>query len=311
MVTTVTLSPSVDKTVTLSGLKTGGVNRAESVLFNAGGKGINVSLALSSLGEKSEALGLIFDKGEIITEALSRAGVAHSFISCPGGIRCNTKIYDRASGITTEINEKNPGVPPSALSDLKKLVAERCLKSDILVLSGSVPPGTPPDIYLDLAEAARRENPDIKIILDSSGEPFLRALDASPYLIKPNTAELEEAFGEPARTPAEVVSLSRRLIEKYHIGVVLASCGAGGAYIVTPEEALFAPPCKISPKSAQGAGDAMTAGACLAVLRDLGAGNILRYGTCAACGSVELEGTAFCTRTRFEELLCGCEAMPV
>ncbi len=306
MITTVTLSPSIDKTIVLRRLDSGGVNRAESSRLDAGGKGVNVSLALSALEIPTRAVGLNFELGERIDRTLAEAGVERNFIKCPGQIRCNTKLYDRESRVTTEINEKNPPVAAKYIQKIIDICKSSSRDSDIIVLSGSLPPAIPDDIYYRIILAAREANPRIRVVLDSSGAPLLSALRASPYLIKPNAEELEESFGVKAATDAETVAISRKIISDYGVKVVLTSMGARGAIIVTKTEAMFALPCAITPHSAQGAGDAMVAGACLALSKNLRTADILRCGTCAASGSVELEGTAFCTRERFESLFLHC-----
>ena len=42
MIVTVTMNPAIDKTVEISKLICGGLNRIQSVEYDAGGKGINV-----------------------------------------------------------------------------------------------------------------------------------------------------------------------------------------------------------------------------------------------------------------------------
>ena len=75
MITTVTLNPSMDRTIELADLSLENVNRAEAVRLDPGGKGVNVSLALAALDVNSHAVGLNFDGGELIESALTSKGV--------------------------------------------------------------------------------------------------------------------------------------------------------------------------------------------------------------------------------------------
>lgn len=303
MITTLTLSPSLDRTVVLERLDPDRVNRAGSTRTDAGGKGINVSLALAALGECSRAIYLAFEGSEPIGYALKSAGAESVAVACGGRLRTNLKIFDRSSGKTVEINEQNPAVGEETLNKVEAACRDSARDSDILVLSGSVPAGAGTDIYKKLAISAKQVNPNIKIILDSSGVALKDGLEAEPYLIKPNREELEACFGVKLRSEAEAVTLCREAVRSFGVKNVIVSLGAEGAIAVGGNEAYSAEALKVSPKSAQGAGDAMVAGCCLAILKGLSLKDTLRYGICAAAGAIELDGTAFCTESRFEELL--------
>ena len=56
MIYTLTLNPAMDKTVVIENLTCGNVNRIQSVRTDVGGKGINVSKCLKSLGCDSTAV---------------------------------------------------------------------------------------------------------------------------------------------------------------------------------------------------------------------------------------------------------------
>ena len=304
MITTVTLSPCIDKTAVLDTFDPEKVNRVITSRLDAGGKGVNVSLALAALGIRSRAVGLNFEHGESIEETLRGAGVDSDFIKCSGNIRTNLKIYVRDTKRTIEINEQNPEVSRESVDKIigkcRRLASGA--ENDIFVLAGSIPPGMSADIYAQLIAAVKSENPSAKVILDAVGEPLMNGLSASPYMIKPNVEELEKSFGVKLANDDAVAALCRDIISKYGVGLVLVSKGADGAIAVTDTETVSVPALRVDAKSAQGAGDAMVAGACLALSQGKSVGDILKYGTCAAAGAVEREGTAFCTRERFEEL---------
>ena len=52
MIITVTTNPSIDRTVAVDALALGGVNRGDLSAIDPGGKGVNVSRALSAYGAK-------------------------------------------------------------------------------------------------------------------------------------------------------------------------------------------------------------------------------------------------------------------
>lgn len=305
MITTVTLSPCIDKTILLTSFDPDKVNRAESSMLDVGGKGVNVSLALAALGVSSRAVGLMFEQGGVIADTLRAAGVDYDFIECAGQIRTNMKIFVRGTGRTIEINEQNPAVSGEAVREIlgKCETLVKDTNNDVFVLSGSIPPAVPSDIYAQISSVIKKVNPQVKIILDTVGEPLLKGLEAGPYMIKPNVEELERSFGVRLADDSDITVLCRDIIAKYGVGMVLVSKGADGALAVTETKTVSVPALKISPKSAQGAGDAMVAGACFAIERGMSLRDIVRCGTCSAAGAVEKEGTAFCSKARFDELL--------
>lgn len=77
---------------------------------DAGGKGINVSRVLCALGQPTCALGLLGGgAGDELDQALRQEGVPAAFVRLAAACRVNTKIVDRAAGVTTEFNEMGPG----------------------------------------------------------------------------------------------------------------------------------------------------------------------------------------------------------
>ena len=59
MIVTVTLNPTLDKTLSVPALRPGEVHRARFLRQDIGGKGINVSRALAALGVASIPIGFL------------------------------------------------------------------------------------------------------------------------------------------------------------------------------------------------------------------------------------------------------------
>ena len=60
MITSVSLNPSIDRTLTVERFTPGGLNRVVSKSDVAAGKGINVALTVSGLGLDSECVGFMY-----------------------------------------------------------------------------------------------------------------------------------------------------------------------------------------------------------------------------------------------------------
>jgi len=196
LIYTVTLNPAVDYVVSLDALETGAINRAASENVVFGGKGINVSLMLRALETPSAALGFIAGfTGEAIRAGVEVQGVRTDFVALESGFsRINVKLH---AGEETEINGAGPEIPPEKLElFFQKLQA--MTDADTLVLSGSVPPSLPGDIYARIAGIAGEKG--ARLIVDAAGKLLLSALPYRPFLVKPNREELAALFDAPAGT---------------------------------------------------------------------------------------------------------------
>ena len=117
MIYTVTFNPALDYVVFLDNLKLGDVNRStrESIFY--GGKGINVSTILNTLGLETTALGFVAGfTGKAIEDGLAAQGIHTDFIHLPeGNSRINVKVKH---GDETEINGQGPVITEEAINEL-------------------------------------------------------------------------------------------------------------------------------------------------------------------------------------------------
>jgi 1-phosphofructokinase len=264
-VATVTLNPAIDRTISVSGLATGAVNRALHVGDRPGGKGVNVAAALAARGHRTAALGFLGrDNGSIFTRSFAKLGVHDAFIRLPGETRTGLKIVDPLRGETTDLNF--PGLMPSP-ADVDALMQQLdTLETRWCVLAGSLPPGVPASFYAECV--GRLKARGILVAIDTSGEALREAASASPDMIKPNIHELSALTGRELTDEASILAAARALI-RTGIRLVAVSRGADGACFVTGTEVIHARPPSIAVHSTVGAGDAMVAGIVAAQLRDL------------------------------------------
>src|SRR4029453_10149113 len=92
MIVTLTANPSIDRTVHLSGpLERGAVQRAESVISQAGGKGVNISRACVAADIPSIAVLPAAKEHPFVLELLA-AGLHRPAGHHEGGLRGNTPL---------------------------------------------------------------------------------------------------------------------------------------------------------------------------------------------------------------------------
>lgn len=301
MITTVTLNPCMDLTLELSGLTVGQLNMIERARTDVAGKGVNVSTVLRAFGLATMCTGISFDgNGQKLADFLDERSIAHDFVMAHGDIRTNMKVLDKANNVMTEINSRGEEVSPAILRELMSKLADCAKQSSIMVFSGRIPNGAGDDIYRECVRAVA--DYPVKVIVDAEKEPLRLAIEAKPYLIKPNTFELEHTFGCKINSKQDVVEASRSVIAQ-GVEIVCVSMGGDGAMIVDANEAWFAPVLDIEVKGYQGAGDSVVAGVCKAIHEGLGLEGMLSYGVAAASASLIREGTLLCQKPDFERLL--------
>ncbi|MBQ6400066.1 MAG: 1-phosphofructokinase [Clostridia bacterium] len=300
MITTICLNPSFDKTVEVDSLEIGQVNRTGEARVDLGGKGINVAVVARRLGLEVQCIGVM---GENNAEELSRMmdaeGLNHHFITVPGYIRTNMKICSRDGKGVTELNEPGERLDGESLRRFTELAKEKTAGSDMVVLTGSLPPGCPEGTYRDLMQALEGK----KCILDTEGKELeLGARAAKPFLIKPNLREMERTLGMELRTLRSIRDAAF-LFLRLGVEHAVVSMGAMGAMYVSGRETLFAPALRVETKSTVGAGDAMIGGMLLGYHREGNMAKAFRYGIAAGAASVMTEGTQLIIPSDFEKLL--------
>ena len=288
MIITFTPNPSIDRAVVLDNLAVGGVNRAEAVRQDPGGKGVNVSRALAAHGEATVAvMPLGGAEGSTLARLLDEHRVDVAACPVDGSTRMNLTLAAR-DGVTTKVNEPGPTLQPGDVRRLLDEVRGRATPGSWVLGAGSLPPGAPDDLYVRLIDAAREAG--ARVAIDSSGVPFNLALAARPDLVKPNHHELGEALGRSLTTLGDVIDGARELTDA-GTGVVVVSLGGSGAVAVTTHEVVAARARKVKPLSTVGAGDALLAGMLLALSRGDGLREALGLGVRFGTAAVALPGS--------------------
>jgi 1-phosphofructokinase len=257
VIVTLTPNPSVDRTVEVDALIRGGVLRARAAHIDPGGKGVNVSRALAANGHKTRAvLPSGGAEGVQLAALLAPEGVEVVPVPVRGAVRANVSVVE-PDGTVTKLNEPGPELTDDEVTAIVQATVAAAGDASWVVLSGSLPPGTPPTLYASLVERLRAEG--VRTAVDSSGPALTAALAAGPDLIKPNRDELAEAAGMAVTTIAEAVAAAEQLRARGACAV-LASLGPDGALLVDATGAVHGEAPVTVARSAVGAGDALLAG---------------------------------------------------
>ena len=188
MIYTVTFNPSLDYIIRVENLRLGVINRTYYENILPGGKGINVAVVAGRLGLDVQCIGIMGENGASeLTAMMDREGLRHQFMTVPGHVRTNMKVYSLDGQGVTELNEPGTPLTPEMIGSFTDLAIQTTKDSDMVVLTGSLPPGCPEGTYRDLMTALNGK----KCILDTEGKELeLAAKGARPFLIKPNLREI-------------------------------------------------------------------------------------------------------------------------
>ncbi|SEL40254.1 6-phosphofructokinase 2 [Chitinophaga rupis] len=282
MILTVTINPAIDRTTTLPKLIRDKKLRCTEPLVEAGGGGINVSKAIKLLGGESLA---VFPEGgtngKLLQQLLAAAHIRYDAVHTAAETRENFTVTELATN--AQYRFVTPGGPMSEDE------IEKCLHAisnvypvpQLIVASGSLPPGVPDNFYARIARIAKARN--IKFIADTSGRPLQLALQEGVYLLKPNLTELCSLAGREYLQIDEIERVARDVIAKSNCEVLVVSMGPEGAWLITKDSSEHIAAPEIVPLSTVGAGDSMVAGIAYMLVQGAPLSDCVQFGV--ACGS--------------------------
>lgn len=252
MILTVTPNIAQDITYTVDSFALHTSTRVDDVASRAGGKGVNVSRVSAKLGRSTCIVGFVGGNvGRSVVQDLTDSGLDHELVAISGETRRSVTVVDSNVGDATVLNESGPLISPSEWDALVALVDNRLSHADVLVISGSLPPGVASPALTDLVRRAAQA--EVPVVVDTSGPALIDVVAARPALVKPNNHEVVAATGI-----ADPVAAARSLIER-GAGAVALSMGADGMALITKDRALRARPTEFVHGNPTGAGDASVA----------------------------------------------------
>lgn len=267
MIITITCNPAIDKSL-----------NENSITYDVGGKGINVSKLLKNLGVDSIATGFIGrNNKDVVLDKLDELGIEHHFIEVDGDVRTNTKRI-----INNQLFEENQRGPIINDSDKDKLIDYlKQFDNEIVVLSGSCTS----NIYYDLVKVLKNNNN--YVILDCDNQLLVDGIMASPNVIKPNKDEICKYF--------HCDYDENRIIEKTKclgLDLVCISLGNEGSLFIYKDDVYKAQAMEIDYKNATGAGDSMVGAIAFSMLNNLDIMETIKLAVASASAACEVQGSS-------------------
>jgi len=255
VITTLTVNPSIDRTISVDRLRIGSSVLATATTVEPAGKGVNVSRALALNGLHTTA---IFPLGDVDRGGFGSLAEIMNVrpVRVAGELRTNVTIVEE-DGFITRVKEVGPQISSEDVECLLATTVDAALSSNWVVASGSLPPGTSLSIYRDLA--TRLEGTGARLAVDTSGDALEATVGSPVALLKPNRKELAELVGSPIETLGDVVDAATAL-QLRAAEVVIVSLGSDGAVLVDKDGVRFGSTAVEAVGNTVGSGDAMLAG---------------------------------------------------
>ncbi len=295
MIFTCTLNPSLDYYLESDkNLTPGKMNRSQLEYYEAGGKGINVSIVLNNLGIPSRALGFLggFTKDFYISLLAKYEYILPHFTYINGPTRINIKM--RTADGPTDINAAGPYITPEDMNNLENK-AERLSKGDYLVLAGNTPVYLAEDVKVMLKKAIEQE---VKVCLDTDPGLIRDMLGNGLFLVKTTPEELSVMVDRKIENEEDCIAAIRELHEGgaenaivvYDNKKAFISCNAGTFEAMLQEG--------IEAVNTVGTGDSLVAGFLMNYLRSKDPVDSFRFG--ASCGSATAYSRTLATREKID-----------
>lgn len=290
---------ALDRRIELDVLRPGEVQRARRVQVTPGGKGVHVAQTVAALGGRVQLVGLIDAPHRLTFErVLHERGVEFHGIGVPAIRHC--LALHEADGRSTEVLEPGPALEPAeraALFDCFRTLARR---ARLVVLSGSLPPGCEDESYADFVREL--QGAGVRCLVDASGDALRHALDAAPFLLKPNRDEASALLGRSLEN-ADAAADAVRALARQGVSLPLLSLGAAGALIADGDDVLHAQVDIERAINTVGSGDCLLAGVAVALARGESREAALRLGVACGAANAASDETGYAPRARVDALL--------
>lgn len=301
-VAVLSLNPAVDITYEIPRLIADQKVHALDSRYDPGGNGINVGRGLKRLGVQARTFCVVAGEiGRFLRHQLDAQLDQVSYQEVDGETRINGTILESQTGAQFEVSGVGPMVSTAQREHLLDQFVTHCSEG-LGVITGSLQRGLPKDLY---AEAVRRvQSAGGRAVVDSHDDLLRYAINAQPFLIKPNRFELQALVSKPLTDQQDIVREARRLQDQ-GVTWICVSMGAEGALLVTPSSVLKGEAPLVPVVSTVGAGDSMVAGMVGLLAQGASDQDVLREGIACSAATVMQPGTELFDKETVDRLRGG------
>lgn len=204
------LTPAWQQILQFDKLRVGEVNRAREAHWCSSGKVFNVAIALAQLGADCRLVSPVGPNvRDLVETELCHLGVRSQLVDSAEPTRVCTTLIESSTGTVTELVENARPLGETEIAQVAEWYAAAAEQASGAVLTGSLPAGAPVTFYRDLLSRT-----PCRAVLDARGPELLAALDARPFLVKPNREELAMTMQQPLTDDEALVAAMRGLNQR-------------------------------------------------------------------------------------------------
>ena len=287
-IVTLTLNPAFDVHCYAENFQPFHENLARITANDAGGKGVNISRALTVNGVDNTALVVLgCENADSFRRALDADGIPYCEIAVVGRIRENITLHTNDAP-ETRISFAGFSANDQLMDRVEEQLRSLLKAGDILTFTGRNPEGISMARVKKMLTDLRTRG--IKIVLDSRSFDKQDMLDVSPWLIKPNEEEVG-SYVDVEVHDFQDAKLAAEALRAKGIENVMISLGAKGAMLCCADGCYVAHAPKINALSTIGAGDSSIGGFCAAAKAGQSASDMLRHAVAYGSAACMTEGT--------------------
>ena len=234
----VSLSPALDRYITVNNFELGKLSRTTHVDERAGGKGINVARAIQQVGGKPLVLTTLGGhSGNEIIKAAQRESIELISISTEAGTRQYAVIWDEACEVLTQLSESWSKLTPQEWEAFIGLVTQQMKNNTrfaAATISGRIPSGVRAEEVNSLVKLIM--DAKIPCFVDSAGDTLGPLLAANPTAVKINNSEASNYFCQPVNSLHEAAMACKQVVSQ-GVELCIITMGVHGAVGATKSAA--------------------------------------------------------------------------
>lgn len=252
---TLTLNPAIDMHCYAENFEPFHENLAKITSTDAGGKGVNISRALTLNGVDNLALVVLgSENGKSFADSLKADGMELAEIYVDGRIRENITLHTN-NNPETRISFAGFVATDEIIDKVEEMLCD-VDENTIITLTGSNPKGMTIERVMKMVENFQAKG--AKVVIDSRSFSKENLFASKPWLIKPNEEEIGMYTDIEVTDFASAAKAAKQIREQGIENVIISS--SKGAVLACAEGTFVAYAPKIKVVSTIGAGDSSIAG---------------------------------------------------